>query len=43
MDAQHVGGTHYDTHSMYGWHETVATQKAIREVTGGERGLVLSR
>eukprot|EP00094_Tigriopus_californicus_P002589 TCALIF_02501-PA protein Name:"Similar to Gaa Lysosomal alpha-glucosidase (Rattus norvegicus)" AED:0.10 eAED:0.10 QI:0/0.75/0.55/0.88/0.75/0.77/9/17/845 len=42
MDAQHAGGSHYDTHSMYGWWEAVASFQAVQEATD-QRSLVLSR
>ena len=42
MDALFKEGVHYDVHSMYGWWEAKATQKAVRQMTG-ERGLVLTR
>ncbi|GMR46246.1 hypothetical protein PMAYCL1PPCAC_16441, partial [Pristionchus mayeri] len=32
----------YDTHSLYGWSESVATQRAVKEATG-KRGVVISR
>uniref|UniRef100_A0A915E5B5 P-type domain-containing protein n=1 Tax=Ditylenchus dipsaci TaxID=166011 RepID=A0A915E5B5_9BILA len=40
-----VGGgelTHYDTHNLYGWSETVSTAKAMTQATG-KRGAVISR
>jgi len=42
MDAQHSWGSHYDTHSMFGWAETVPTLAGVRQATN-KRGLVLSR
>eukprot|EP00095_Tigriopus_kingsejongensis_P002729 maker-scaffold226_size249562-snap-gene-1.14 protein:Tk02729 transcript:maker-scaffold226_size249562-snap-gene-1.14-mRNA-1 annotation:"maltase- intestinal-like" len=42
MDARHSGGSHYDTHSMYGWWEAVASRQGVQEATG-ERSLLVSR
>jgi len=42
MDAQHSWGSHYDTHSMFGWSETQPTLAGVRQATH-KRGLVLSR
>ncbi len=42
MDAVQDAGVHYNTHSMYGWWEAVATKPAVRQVVG-DRSFVLSR
>uniref|UniRef100_A0A0N5AKZ6 P-type domain-containing protein n=1 Tax=Syphacia muris TaxID=451379 RepID=A0A0N5AKZ6_9BILA len=33
----------YDTKSLYGWSETVATRDALRQMTNGKRGAIISR
>ena len=42
LDAEQFWGSHYDTHSMYGWSETEPTLRGARLATG-QRSLVLSR
>ena len=42
LDSQQHWGSHYDTHSMYGWSETEPTLRGAREATS-KRSLVLSR
>ena len=42
MDSQQYGGSHFDTHSMYGWWEAVASIQGVREATG-QRGFMVSR
>ena len=42
MDSQQHWGSHYDSHSMFGWSETEPTLRGVRASTG-KRGLVLSR
>ena len=42
LDSEQGWGSHYDTHSMYGWSETEPTLRGAREATG-RRSLVLSR
>lgn len=40
-----VGGSNtlYNTHSLYGWAEAVATEVAQRAINGNKRGAVISR
>jgi alpha-glucosidase (family GH31 glycosyl hydrolase) len=35
--------THYNTHSMYGWFEAIATKTAMLEARPGNRSFILSR
>ena len=42
LDSEQSWGSHYDTHSLYGWSETEPTLRGAREATG-KRSLVLSR
>ena len=42
LDSEQAWGSHYDTHSLYGWSETEPTLRGAREATG-RRSLVLSR
>ena len=42
LDSQQYFGSHYDTHSLYGWSQTEPTLRGAREATGS-RSLVLSR
>lgn len=43
MDSNHHDGTHYDTHSMYGYWEAVVTKAAMEQTLNGQRGFLLSR
>ena len=42
LDSRQYFGSHYDTHSLYGWSQTEPTLRGAREATGS-RSLVLSR
>uniref|UniRef100_A0A8C2ZM25 alpha-glucosidase n=1 Tax=Cyclopterus lumpus TaxID=8103 RepID=A0A8C2ZM25_CYCLU len=43
MDAKQAWGNHYDVHSLYGYSMVLATEKALQQVFGGNRTLMLTR
>uniref|UniRef100_M4AS73 Maltase n=1 Tax=Xiphophorus maculatus TaxID=8083 RepID=M4AS73_XIPMA len=43
MDAKQVWGNHYDVHSLYGYSMVLATEKALKQVFGSNRTLMLTR
>ncbi|KAI1719105.1 glycosyl hydrolases family 31 domain-containing protein [Ditylenchus destructor] len=43
MLGETASGTLYDTHTIYGWAETVATTEALRKIMPDKRGILLSR
>uniref|UniRef100_A0A4W4HER0 alpha-glucosidase n=1 Tax=Electrophorus electricus TaxID=8005 RepID=A0A4W4HER0_ELEEL len=43
MDAKQAWGNHYDVHSLYGYSMVLATDKAVRQVFGGNRSFILTR
>uniref|UniRef100_A0A3B5B509 P-type domain-containing protein n=1 Tax=Stegastes partitus TaxID=144197 RepID=A0A3B5B509_9TELE len=43
MDAKQAWGDHYDVHSLYGYSMVLASEKALQQVFGGNRSLLLTR
>uniref|UniRef100_A0A087Y481 alpha-glucosidase n=1 Tax=Poecilia formosa TaxID=48698 RepID=A0A087Y481_POEFO len=43
MDAKQAWGNHYDVHSLYGYSMVLATEKALQQVFGSNRTLMLTR
>uniref|UniRef100_T1JFA2 P-type domain-containing protein n=1 Tax=Strigamia maritima TaxID=126957 RepID=T1JFA2_STRMM len=43
MSAQQHAGLHYDVHNLYGYSETIATNKALRSIIPGKRPFIVSR
>uniref|UniRef100_A0A8C5HXG7 alpha-glucosidase n=1 Tax=Gouania willdenowi TaxID=441366 RepID=A0A8C5HXG7_GOUWI len=43
MDAKQAWGSHYDVHSLYGYSMVLATEKALQQVFGENRTLMLTR
>ena len=43
MDAQQMGGKHYDLHSMYGWWQSKITREAMNDIFPDERSFLLTR
>ncbi|XP_061575113.1 sucrase-isomaltase, intestinal isoform X2 [Cololabis saira] len=43
MDAKQAWGNHYDVHSLYGYSMVLASEKALQQVFGRNRSLILTR